>query len=203
MRLFEIDHTQWLRADHTKELHKAIKLIKRDCQPFLSQVDKPFSLVRGLSMSYNKGLFIKKQIRLDDRQPREMTQYRHDAINKYFTEKFGVPFRNAMFANGNEDEDIGFNIFGAPWHVFPIGDFKFLWSSGVDDMNYHTGRWIADSLGDPEDEAIIAGIERSNYRTTDLQGAIWSHNEIMIRGSEYYGIPAGLNADYNLNDLIK
>jgi hypothetical protein len=59
----------------------------------------------------------------------------HDRINKFFVDKFGQPFRNAMFATSDHDTAFEYAFggmeTGETYVVFPVGDFDFIWSKRV------------------------------------------------------------------------
>jgi len=176
---------------------KGIRLVRRDCQYFLSQVDHPFSLYRGMFGQTQK--FIKKQVRLEHRRPSEMDREHHFTINNYFTEAFGEPFRNALFATGDAD---GSGYFGSNYFIFPIGKFTFLWSSRIDDLNFHMHDLLDDLFKNrtspvpptrsQKAEGLIKALRTVNYRTDNFQEAVKSGSEIMIRCKEYYAMPADL-----------
>lgn len=176
---------------------KGARLIRRDCQYFLSRVDHPFSLYRGMHGQNSK--FLKKQVRLDDRRPQEMNQNLHTVINNYFTEEFGEPFRNAIFVTGDAD---GANYFGSNYFIFPIGKFTFLWSARIDDLNFHMHDLLDQLYKDhaitirptkeQQAEGLIKQLRQVEYQDDDFQEAIKSGSEIMIRCKEYYAMPADL-----------
>jgi len=176
---------------------KGARLIRRDSQFFLSQVDYPFSLYKGMFGQTHK--FIKKQVRLENRRPQEMDPDMHIAINNYFTEAFGEPFRNAIFTTGDEDSA---GYFGSNYFIFPIGKFTFLWSPRIDDLNFAMHDLMEElyflklspipPTTAQKAEALIKALRQVDYRTDGLQEAIKSGNEIMIRAKEYYAMPADL-----------
>lgn len=172
------------------------RLIRRDCQPFLKQVSFPFSLYRGMFGSTHK--FVKKQVRLEDRRPSEMDQRDHETLNKHFTQTFGAPFRNAMFASGDEDSS---GYFGSLYSVFPIGPFEYLWSWEIDDLNFqmhdllndfyvkHAREQIMPPTPAQRAEGVTMAISEVDYQTDELEKGINSGNEIMIRCKAYYALP--------------
>ena len=177
---------------------KGARLIRRDCQPFLSQVKHPFSLYRGMFGQTHK--FIKKQVRLDNRSPNAMDFDMHTVLNNYFTEEFGEPFRNAIFASGDNDNA---ETFGYSYFIFPIGRFTFLWSPHIDDLNFSMEDLFADAVEQwklspipptksQKAEALIKALRQVDYKMTDLQEALESSNEIMVRCKEYYALPVDL-----------
>lgn len=188
MRYYELTE----KEDYRKpvNLKKNLALIKRDCQPYLSQVKDPMLLRRGVARQTDRMAFGKKQAHLAGRNPRgtQMKEH-HDAVNKYFTSEFGLPFRNAVMTSGDQ---LLVGSFGTDVAVFPIGEFKFLWSPKIRDLNHQIiMNWAVEIFGTdvkPSDQEpiLIELISKSGYQTTDLEAAIKSQVEIMIWVEEYY-----------------
>ena len=177
-----------------KALKHGISIIKKNCQPYLSQVEDPMKLRRGVSRNYKadpingRPQFGKKQGHLTGREPLGgPMRTHHDAVNKYFTSEFGYPFRNGILSTGDQMMASGF---GTDVAIFPIGEFKFLWSPSVEDLNQQISiEWAAfrlDAAPESVERLIIGLISEIGYQTTDLQAAIESKNEIMIWAEEYY-----------------
>jgi len=157
--------------------------IGKKCKPYLSQVQDPFNLYRGVSGTDDA--IIKKRIRLDNREPLGMAPTMQTMVNKYFNEKFGAPFRFSALCTGEEWVAEGF---GDVYAIFPIGDFKFLWANDVEDLNEHI--WsFEESFGDYVGYSDITQfLNDKDYRTDDINSAIASGKEIMLRAAGYYGI---------------
>ena len=175
-----------MTPENQEIIKKGVALIKRDCQPFLTQVEDPMSLRRGVKRDYEadrdtgRPLFHKRQAHLTDRTPRgEYMKKWHSDVNEYFTLKFGFPFRNGIMTVGDQMQS---SFFGVDIAVFPIGDFKFLWSKHVQDLNQHS---FHKQTNDTK-HSLLKALEGANYQTTDLQSAIKSKKEIMIWADEYY-----------------
>jgi len=96
--------------------------------------------------------------------------------------------------------------------VFPIGDFKFLWSDSVDDLFVATNKAVWYRF--PEDSAatlpshvmrdalkpeqgLYTDLIRmaATYKTDDMVSAVSSGSEIMIRAASYYGISMPMNGE--------
>jgi len=186
---------EWARS-----LAPVIKRIRQDCEPYLNAINydvmeyKLYRGMRGTDAPYATG-----RVRLDDRKPMATGIDKHEAINKYFTEKYGEPFRNALFtsAKANFAADYG-NLF----LVFPTGDFTFVWSEEVEDL-YNYEHVLDEALDDdrenPGGEFFKAAMDHYNYHNSDLQSAIESGMEIMIRTPVYYGI--NLSSYWQRDDL--
>ncbi len=201
MRYHELveDHASDARNTDAALFHKATiegsALIKRDCQPYLSQVKDPMKLRRGVSRdmkadpSMGRPAFNKKSAHLTGRNPRgtQMKEH-HDAVNDYFTSEFGFPFRNAVMTSGDQLQSSNFGVDVA---VFPIGEFKFLWAPNVRDLNHEiNSTWAVEIFGAHRfrdmERILIELISKAGYQTTDLEKAIESKVEIMIWVEEYY-----------------
>ena len=137
---------------------------------------------------------LKKAVRLDDRRPQEMDPLDHDYLNQYFTQEYGAPFRNAIFVSGDFNSA---GYFGRVYSIFPIGEFKFLWSPRIDDLNFAHHDLLDGLFADrtipptkvQRAQGLIKALRNVDYRTTDLKAAADSGNEIMIRCKEYYALP--------------
>lgn len=175
------------------ELVHQIRRIKTHCQPFLEQSNGNF-LWRGLR---GGGNYINKDIRLDNRRPTDTPGRLHKKFNDYFTKEFGAPFRNAMFTSGNPKL---VDDYGRVYAVFPEGDFKFLWSDSVADL---FGKWQetykpdyrhGESAEDSQERLTTAENKfmkkhmMTGYYDNNMDAAIHSGNEIMVRSAGYYGI---------------
>lgn len=137
-------------------------------------------------------------------KPRDSIQTYHDALNKFFTEKFGSPVRNWLFTTGNYDDAHNYagNSSLQPVAIFPIG--KFEWVNGVDkdlrDMTgWHTrvstevmtsdpkGKISDDEVNQLATNFIVKKLMHMKWRhNTNLSAAIWSKNEIMIKCDKFY-----------------
>jgi len=180
-----------------EELYRYAERIQRDCQPYLNainnQVDR-YEIYRGMKRVHSA--FSKRTVRLDKRNPTDSPRDVHDAVNEYFHDTFGAPFRNAMFCTGNLTE---VREYGEAFVVYPIGDFEFLWSPYVDDMFKEWEDFnIETNLDTPQFiKTRIAG----KFFNTDIKKAIDSEHEIMIRCNNYYAVDVGLAWD--LHEYMK
>lgn len=187
--------------EYKKEMRKYANLIHKHCQPFLQQIKNPKDdiLFRGMNINAD---FIKKNVRLSNRIPVDMPDDVHKKLNQYFTMKYGAPFRNALFVTGDYDIAIEY---GNVYAIFPIGNFKFLWSEHVHDLlnawnEYDNG--FDPETYDPTDmhdvkqkeeykqylKQFYTEILKAGYKTKDLRKAIKSGHEIMLRCKSYYAV---------------
>jgi len=190
----------WER-DWKKLFPQAIKQIKQDCQPFLKEAGaNKLGLYRGIDQPWNtpaKKLLLTKRVRLDDRAPLGMSYQFQKGVNNYFEQEFGQPFRFSALGIGSR---LATGTFGNAHWMFPIGDFTFLWSPRVKDLN----RTMWDnSLIDHREEnpkkvkrIIDEFWPKMDYRTTDLPAAIESRSEIMIRCQTYHALHYDIVTDH-------
>jgi len=191
-------------AEEEAHLKKIAAALEQDCRPYLSAINRDlnqFALWRGNARDSG---FQKINVRLDDRRPLTATRKEHYAMNDYFIKKFGQPFRDAMFCTGNSNEA---EEYGNLHCVFPIGNFKFVWSPKMRDSyidmpsittNYCRGDGKGTEICTTSDTSfgrfLMAPdmfMELSQYQDTDLMGAIKSGHEIMIRCKQAYMISIG------------
>ena len=192
-----------------KMIKESFELIKRDCQPYLQQNKSPIwltPLFRGMDQTRGQASagddVFKKQVRLDNRQTTDIPEAISDAMNNWMTTEFGEPFRNALFVSGNENMA---NNYGRIYLVFPIGNFTFLYHDKFKDIysTFSSFRW---TYGEKEERMVrakamatredfqkkfiehIASVNNGNWKQDNLEQAINSKNEIMIRTKEYYAV---------------
>ena len=191
--------------------------IRDKCQPYLNRVDhKPiseFPLYRGIKHTSNQP-FVAKTERLEYRVPADTPELLHHRINNFFEQNYGAPFRNAVFANGDYSQ-VG--EYGDEYIIFPIGNFKTLWSPDFKDMwiayhNYETSKkrnaqtgghsWHVyasangiDPKSDPESIDFIDVLKNFEFRTEELRNGIKSGKEIMVYCKQYLGINRKLNTE--------
>lgn len=173
-----------------------METVKTDCIPYLKEINyeiKEYQLLRGV-IGQPKN-YIAKTVRLENRKPKDTSQELHDKINEYFEEKFGSPFRNAIHVTGDFSQAFeyahGGYKSGEVYVIFPVGEFKYLWSQEVADMLdviFEHGLQGSSAFWDDGEFEIFAENVLSDYKTTDLTMAIKLGNEIMMRSTEYYGL---------------
>ena len=180
-------------GDWARALAPVIKRIKSECKPYLDAINYnvlEYRLYRG--MKGTDAPYMSGRVRLSGRKPQAMGTHVHDAVNEYFKEGFGAPFRNALFTSSNPNfaADYG-NLF----IVFPTGKFRFIWSPVVEDLYNH--EWALDEALDddkadddmPSDGNFFrATMDNYYYQDTSFIKAMESKQEIMIRTPVYYGI---------------
>ena len=182
----EIDREEELEELHGLpiEVIEVLNVVKKDCQPYLHENKSPFvrtPMYRGID---DDKFFLKKQVRLTDRRPLSISKESHDKINYYFDRNFGEPFRDALFVTGDENTAKGY---GKVYHIFPVGNFKYLWSASIDDLyGYLTG--IRLKYDDLTTKHIYDLLDFGNYKTDNLMMGLRQDTEIMVRCKKYYAI---------------
>jgi hypothetical protein len=97
-----------------------------------------------------------------------------------FLEKFGWAARSeGVFATGNSKEAA---YYGNVYAIYPVDGYKYIWSPKVKDLYTHLD-WDTEKDLDLSDEEIDELFQ--TYKTDDLQQAIDSRHEIMIKCSQY------------------
>jgi len=190
-----------------------VEQIKRDCQPFLNEIEDPFSLLRGLRPTPD--WTVHKNVRIDDRMPMSTPENLHNSLNALFQKKFGASFRNAMFCTGNLEQA---KVYGMPFAIFPIGNYKYIWSPEFRDLYQKFDGFVWDSKNDENIKHLkrpnfdagmqklwINSINWNSYRTDGLNDAIYYQNgvEIMLRCKSYYGLNMNhIKVDKNAGPLL-
>ena len=186
-----------LMSSYMKTFMAFAETVKTDCQPYLKEVDyspiRKYALYRGVI--HTKKTYIAKTVRLQNRKPKDTEQKLHDKINKYFKKNYGVPFRNGIFATSSLDQTEeyahGGLHEGEVYIIFPVGEFKYLWSPHISDMLDAIYEHDVISNAAPGHKSGWKAFKNealSTYQTTNLTRGIKSGNEIMIYCKEYYGI---------------
>ena len=181
MRMFEVNPDSY-----GAKLEDIAQYLFENCKPYLREIDyQPvfFPLYRG--MKYDSEDFTVKDVRLDDRRAQDMDSAVHSQLNSYFQNKFGEPFRNALFVAGTQHVA---ESFGKLYMVFPIGEFSFIWSPQVFDLYSQYGENMVDDLEEKRIQEFIEMMDSLQYQNTDLKQAIKHTGEIMIRCSEYAAV---------------
>jgi len=201
---------EFLTEDFATEqiIMNQVKTIRQNCQPYLTQnrdAINRFPLYRGVKKT-NEAKVIRKEVRLDDRKPKDMPLKLHQFINGYFKKHYGAAFRNAMFVTssvGNASE------YGDVYLIFPAGNLQYLWSADYEDLYSITGEFGFESMhGDWNNERwqdaqeLLVDQVLSTYQTDGLEKAIDSSHEIMIRCPYYYGIHSDVMYNKPLREQI-
>ena len=188
--------------------------VHSDCQFFLSQINAGEDqniAYRGMDKTkYWETPIIIKDVRLEERKPLDSDDATHGFLNTEFTKLYGAPFRSAMFMTGSARDTLRY---GFTFQVFPVGQFKFIWSPTVNDL-WVEARDLRRTLAFPTDrdeqemkknEEYKAKVHKAfydkviaSYETGNMQAALKSGKEIMCRAEQYYAI----NFDNVTNNIL-
>lgn len=176
-----------LTDNERMQIAGTVEQIKLHCQPFLNEIEDPFSLLRGLRPTHEWA--VNRPVRLNGRNPMSTPQKLHDELNAEFTKRFGAPFRDSIFCTGSESQA---RVYGMVFCIFPVGDYQYLWSEKYRDLYQSFDKWRVHYNETP----FLDYIDFDSYQTTGLNEAIQSGsgikstkgNEIMLRTKSYYGL---------------
>lgn len=167
-----------------------IQMIKRDCQPFLNQLGNNKSLqkdvlaYRGIKNLSGKvsGGFYKLNVR-QDRKPMSTSIKMTRTLDEWFERKFEFKARTtSLFSSGSFTYA---QSYGDIFAIFPIGEFKFVWSPEVTDLFL----WIdSHFFQDYNDKAVYKSLDGLNYTNQNLKKALKDGKEIMISCKQYYAV---------------
>jgi hypothetical protein len=104
--------------------------ILSDCGPCLKELRKNRCLVPFLRGAKQVAPFFKKDVR-QDRQPRYIDPVLHDILGKYTKTIFGWDMRREGVFTGDISTAWDFARGGKVFAIFPIGKFKYIWSSDI------------------------------------------------------------------------
>ena len=188
-----------LAEAHTEIGHGSVKaLILRDCKKFLKD-SKGLPLYRGMAGTI--GMIAKKSIRTD-RVGGFIFLNPVDELMKQ--SGFKAHRKNSALCTGNKNVAVGY---GAVYQIFPIGDYNFSWSSVVHDYFYDIRensdsgetikyQFVYRKMNDEDRQKWIEGWwerRKSSYKTSNMDQAIKSGNEILLAGKEYYAVSIQLS----------
>lgn len=144
------------------------------CKPYFSQTNK--MVFRGIIAHDPHNLVSVSPVR-KDRKPYNTDPLIHDTADKAFEQLFGYKFRSgSIFVTGSENDA---STYGMNHIVIPIGEFVYCWSPNVYDFYMTT---LEDEMITPSTsvEDMKHFLTFMGYKTTDIEQAITSQNEIMI-----------------------
>jgi hypothetical protein len=112
---------------------KVIQYINTNCQPFLKMMAKEGikrPLYRGINADYGHEVMIKKVRK--NRRPTDTDTRLHNLLSAAFTSVFGWSARSqGVFATGHDHDAYSY---GKVYAIFPIGNFKFIYSKNIGDL---------------------------------------------------------------------
>ena len=174
---------------HGTSFDEIIETVQKDCKKFLLLIKSGGVVYRG---SHNKHKPLEKYaMRTGVRKPRNTDKKIHIHFNKLFKEKFGWKVRDGIFTSGNYSQTV---LYGDAYYFFPIGSFKFVYSTKHIDLFSHPISAIppgADYSFKEYVEKKKATFTRitNTYTDTDLSRGITLGTEISFKCKSYYMIP--------------
>ena len=137
-------------------------------------------------------------------------------LDKVFKNKFGWKARSeGVFSVGDKSSTF---LYGRPFYFFPIGRYKYLWSTHIgdlfcDDYKFSVGRDTGNMIFSKDEVAAMEGLsthekegrifERmwlKTYKNNRLGMAIRSGHEIMFKCKEYYAVNV---MDYTEQEVVE
>lgn len=177
MKLFEL-HQQ-------EKLDAAMALIERDCSFYLKHgphLSHKLQMWRGVD---NVRTPFSKQTARKARLPAHTPKELHEFMNDMFQKKFGWPARNGTFVTWDRDTAA---TYGDLYAVFPIGEFKYVWSPDVQDLYSYVADFVEEIDNAPTIEQMKKTISDLKWIDSGLQSMPTTHfnNELVIDAKEYY-----------------
>ena len=187
------------------------KYMEEHCGDFLDQSGRKDFLIRGMKKIDPSEWDTLKSSNVDglphyipyhtllmrtNRQPSDTSLATHEVINEWFRERFGWGARSeVVFGEGRYNIAASSSSidYGPTFIIFPVGDFKYVWSEDVSDLYRTLGAKMLDkpTMTDERKENIWKFLDSAEYRSTGLREALATYNsEIMIHCREYIAIPA-------------
>ena len=195
------------------KMHRAAKLVAKNCQPFLTQANN-LVMYHGFGSPVT-GKFLTQEIKAD-RTPRDLCQAYHDHINIGLKEK-GIESNrsNSIFCSSSYLVAFYYsNKENQVYAIYPIQSFKFAWSPTVRDAYDYVRNQIrqasnyAEDEFSPESQALkekyvctgatwvvsknhfdrVVKFIVSTMQSTHLHNALKSGNEILISNCNYYAV---------------
>jgi hypothetical protein len=177
-----------------------VKLLLRDCKPYIEALHGDDLLRRGVrdlgeakiaTFEGKEIQYSQKAVR-KDRKPKDMKRGLHHLIDDWFDDQFrGLrPRSEGMFCFGEGTQLRTLAQYGEVCYVFPIGEFKYVWSPKVDDL-YNEIDHRSEIYNDEKE--FNDWMQAQNYRTTGLDDAVQKNVEVMIMCDSYYAFGGAMN----------
>jgi len=193
-----------------KSFNEWSPIIKKDCAKFIKDIrgsKGTFTRVDGyIGGRKRQNPVILKNTR-SKRQVMDSPKTITNGMNKLFKEKFGWKARteNVVFCWGTpfNSQDINYGFL-----VFPVGNYKYVWSPEVRDLYGEFVQSSIDSSIEKEERGkqfmdFIGDEISDTYINKNLKKAVVSSNEIMVNCKQYYYIRIELiervDQEFNLN----
>ncbi len=194
-------YNKYLKESDSTDIYSLLANISKNCKPFLKEWLPVYKktgtfLYRGTD---TRDYFGTKTVRTN-RIPMSTPEELHNEIDDLMYDMYGIHGRSkSIFCTFNPDDAGGY---GDIMLVFPIGNFKYLWSKDYEDLYISLARLSNNNDGFDMKAYISRRISQdgkdkntkvlrkmvSGYRTDNLYGAYKSESEIMVQCHQYYYI---------------
>jgi hypothetical protein len=191
----------FLREGDAETAADFLAAIERLCAPFIHELPHPLHpdilLFRGMTGLVGDFSMLDAN---KSRRPKDTERQFHDAADDWFFDNFGWHARSeGVFCTGSKAQA---KVYGPTiYAILPVGPrYEYIWSPKIKDMYQQTGtaKHIAkQALGlnatdeevmDESLEILNMVLKSGNYQDRDLEAAIMSHNEVMLRCDRYVAI---------------
>ena len=181
---------RYLTESITKQ--EIIEILEKDCKPFISKMGKSHLLLRG---SRHSNPDITKMTPRSDRHPMSTSPRIQEILDQLFENKFGwKPRSSSVFCTTVYNTA---QFYGEPNSIWPIGNFKFLWSDTITDMFTRVsdiGLFISITSDTTKLEKELKKAVNT-YSNKNLPKALNSNSEIMIGCKNYYMVSNEFRSD--------
>lgn len=162
-------------VEEEKGLAYYIPKIQAECKPFLKDIKGAAgTLFRDDIKNHNMPIW-KKKVR-KDRLPLDTPKHIHDELDNIFLKKFGWKARSEGLFCWPYTFKSPFVSY--KWIVFPVGNYKYLWSKEVDDLweYINTARIMKQDYVEYFEEILL-----ETYTNKGIKMSIRYENEIMVK----------------------
>jgi hypothetical protein len=127
------DCSKWLRESGGTLFYRGVNLDKFSRDPSSFKRTPIVKLTSGELGYLGDEMMVRVSVPRN-RKPSDSPQWLHDVMDENLVKNTGIPFRSrSIFAVGNYTVA---SDYGAPYAIFPIGDFDYAWSKVMDDPAY-------------------------------------------------------------------
>lgn len=105
-------------------------VLERDCMPYIKETKGCQSLLRRGSK--DMFLFYGKKTQRQDRKPRMVDQDIHQMMDDWTKKNWGFRARSTSTFATNREHNA--RMYGSPFFMFPIGNFKYAWNDNVTEL---------------------------------------------------------------------
>lgn len=164
--------------------------IMKNCSKYLRENNDPTMNIMWRGMPFKSQGSVVKTVR-KDRKPVDTNFKVHGILDEWFNDTFGLRARSqGLFVTGDMKQA---GTYGERFIIFPVGDYKYVWSPEVRDLLKVAKSDIALVLRDKpqsDHESAIRGImDGLNYQTDGLVEALRTKHEVVMMCDQYIAVP--------------